>query len=720
MNNAGKNRDEPGVAAPMPAWPWTLAYAVLALPFAPFWMDFETARRGLGVVLGGVALLALLAPRRDATTLGMPRRTLAAGLAVVAIHLLSCALAPNLGDALLRTAWLASLLAIAALAARHTEPLTQLRAIAPIGALVAGFGLAQAAGFEWPSGYSMAGDPVSTLGNRNVAAELTAIAAVAAALVALRAPRPWFGLGTVTLGVAYLWVNHSRGGLLAAGLTLVPLALVPTRRHPAVHRLGLGLALLLGLAGGQGLRWQTPQQPESTLVVVPAAPTRHAPDEPPPPSTIDVRLELWRAGLRMLASAPLLGVGAGQFKLEYPRFRSPAEIELSTRGRQFAATPMSAHCDALELGIETGGLGLAVAVLFWVLAVWPARRSALVAPAVAFVVLGLVRSPLGNAPAAAMAFAVVGALCRREFSAATATGRPLRLALGALAAVTVGSGVRELAGQCAAVPHVAAQRTPPEQRQWLVQMHALDRAVAWCPWDASLRAAQARLRFRLATENDDRTTLAGLLRPDGAVAQLLRIAPHSTGNQVFAAEVAARAGDHADAARRLEAVLRQDPPNPEARLFLATEQVVRGDVRTAVATLYADGAPHPQLRRDLARHLAELQAATDDSTLRQVLAQESAFLAALDALGRAPDADATVRQIQQFAGLARRDDLRAVALLALGMLRSSDPQVRGEANNAAQLAPSNATMTEVHARLFGRLLDPLRTAPGWRARLPGP
>lgn len=497
-------------------------------------------------------------------------------------------------------------------------------------------------------------------------------------------------------------------------MTLVPLVLVPTHQHPLARRVGLSLALVVGLVGGQWLRWQTPQQPESTLVVVPAAPPRHAPDEPAPPSTIDVRFELWRAGLRLFASAPLLGVGAGQFKLELPH--SQEEIELSSRGRQFAATPMSAHFDALELGIEAGGLGLAAAVLFWCFALWPARRNALIAPAVAFVILGLVRSPLGNAPAAAIAFACVGSLGRREL--AGALGAPLRLALGLLAGGMLWLGAREIAGQCAAVPHVAAQRTPPKQRQWLAQMHALDQAVAWCPWDASLRAAQARLRFRLATESKDRATLEGLLRPEGAVAQPAhRAAPR--GNQVFAAEVAAWSSNHTDAVRRLEAVLRQDPPNPEARVNLAAEQAARGDVRSAVATLYADGAPHPQLRRDLARHLAELQAATDDSALRQLLAQESAFIAALDALAVAPDSDATVQQIKQFASLTRRDDLRAVALLALGMLRSTDPQVRDDANRAAQLAPG-ATMTDVHARLFGRLLDPLRAAPGWRARLPGP
>lgn len=168
------------------------------------------------MVLGGIALLASVAQRHGALpAFGMPRKTLAAGVAVVAIHLLSCASAQNLGDALVRTAWLASLVAVAALAARRSDVMTQLRAIAPIGAVVAAFGLAQTAGLEWPAGYSMANDPVSTLGNRNVAAEL-AIAAAGTALLALRAPRPWLGFGALTLGVAYLWVNHSRGGLLAA------------------------------------------------------------------------------------------------------------------------------------------------------------------------------------------------------------------------------------------------------------------------------------------------------------------------------------------------------------------------------------------------------------------------------------------------------------------------------------------------------------------------
>ena len=51
----------------------------------------------------------------------------------------------------------------------------------------------------------------------------------------------------------------------------------------------------------------------------------------------------------MFGDAWLLGHGTGQFRYEYPRYRSEREIDLSTDGWRFHALPRTAHNDPLEI-----------------------------------------------------------------------------------------------------------------------------------------------------------------------------------------------------------------------------------------------------------------------------------------------------------------------------------------------------------------------------------
>lgn len=70
------------------------------------------------------------------------------------------------------------------------------------------------------------------------------------------------------------------------------------------------------------------------------------------------RLVLWRNSLAMAAEKPLLGVGPGLWKLEYPRFARATAVHGHDRfspGRQ----PERAHMDLLQILAETGAAGLA-------------------------------------------------------------------------------------------------------------------------------------------------------------------------------------------------------------------------------------------------------------------------------------------------------------------------------------------------------------------------
>lgn len=698
-----------------------MAYVALVVVFVPLWPDFETARRGVGIVLGGVALATLALVRAQAD---LPRGLHVTWLSVALLHLASCAWSQNTGDALARSLWLFALWAFATVAARTSSLRQQLAAIEWPGIAVAGFGVAQAMGLEWPAGYSFADNAVSTLGNRNVASEFAVLALVAAALRLLRHHRVATSAVAVTLGAAYVWLNHSRAGLLAGGLTLLPLLLAPWRQHPRPRRMLLLALLVLGIVAGQVLRSRLTTEPASPPQGAPAgtagAATDTVPadlDEASPPSTIEVRTELWTGGLRMLRAAPLFGVGAGQFQVQYPRFRSQREIELSTHGRAFPAAPRTAHQDALEIAVEVGVAGLIPYLLFWILVLRRRRRGVMgLLPVVAFLVLGLVRSPLGNAPAAAFTFACLGALSREQQSRRADNRRWLAPSLlGAGLMLWVGG--RETAGQCAAARYVAARLRPASARSALDELHALDRAVAFCPWDASLRELQVAERFASAEQRRDIATVRALRADDGGLTRLLALKPFSTAVLLLAARVHQAAGDSAAATACLRRILDEDPANPDARLFLATLRTRAGDAEEALALVYADGNPHARLRAGLAAHLHDLATLATDASQRAMLQNEAAFVDAVDALTGDSHGAGAVDRVVAFVQSASRSDLRPLILMAAASLQRND---RETAERAAAGAPAGATLAPVHARLLRGVMRPLRDLPDWHRLLPEP
>lgn len=695
-------------------WTWTVVFAALSLPLLPFWPDFEQARRGIAMLIAGAAL-APVALRAVHT--GLNPWATRSWLALVAIHALSLAWAANGGEALARTAWLATLFGTAWAAARTCDARTLLRAFLPTGLAVAAFGLLQALGLEWPAGYSVASDPVSTLGNRNAASEVGALALVAAGLAWVRRDASVVAGAVLALGAAYLWVNQSRSGLVAVALTLLPLALAPFKHHAGRRRSSMVGLTLLGLLVGEGVRRHAPDveptPPTTAPTVAPATPGRGQ-------ATLEVRMELWASGAAMWRDAALLGHGAGQFKVEYPRFRGQREIELSTIGRAQAAAPRTAHCDPIEIAIESGTLGLLAFLAFWFAVLAPYHRGgwARTLPLIAFLLLGLVRAPLGNAPAAVFALAYAGALATAP-ARATASRRLRALAAAAIGTALGWLGLAHLQGENWAavhVTHVDAQRRSPSTQRSLDQMHALDRAVAWLPWDSQLRALRARLRFALALGRQDQPALAAMLAAGGEVEALLARAPHSTTNLLTAAEVANAAGDPGRAMGWLHRILELDPPHPEARLFLATILVSKGEIEPALDTLYADGKPHPRLLGGLPQHLIDL-AATTTGPARDRLDGEAEFFAAFLALRSHPDAPETAQLLARLAGgqaTRGRRDLRPAILLSARLLALGD---RRAVEAAAARLPRDTPLAPRERALLAEFLIPLAAFPAWSQAL---
>jgi O-antigen ligase len=79
--------------------------------------------------------------------------------------------------------------------------------------------------------------------------------------------------------------------------------------------------------------------------------------------TGDVRLELWKAGLRMWKANPVAGVGAGNFRWVIESYQTPEQFAKFGRG---LGGSIIAHSSNIEMLAETGSVGaLAAIILVW-------------------------------------------------------------------------------------------------------------------------------------------------------------------------------------------------------------------------------------------------------------------------------------------------------------------------------------------------------------------
>jgi O-antigen ligase len=152
--------------------------------------------------------------------------------------------------------------------------------------------------------------------------------------------------GIAALMAGTIFLSGSRGGMLAFAAQVVVMALLLRRRGDWKQSVAMGmfLAVMIGfliwLGGNELTRRLASIQSESRQEL-----------------TGGVRLTIDRDSLRMVREKPLLGWGLGTFPVVYPQFRS-----FYTK---FFVN--EAHNDYLQLAVETGVAGLAIAIWFLVI-----------------------------------------------------------------------------------------------------------------------------------------------------------------------------------------------------------------------------------------------------------------------------------------------------------------------------------------------------------------
>ncbi|MBK8098380.1 MAG: O-antigen ligase family protein [Planctomycetes bacterium] len=666
--------------------PWLLLPA-LTLPLQPFWLDFEQVRRSLLWLLLGALLLWRPVLTAATTTWNW----------LLGFVFLACATTAASANVFAGFAAGERLLWYLALGLLLRLPIgnrsTWLWPLATTLLLVAAFGLLQRFGLAELQGYGTPHEPVSTLGNLNVAAELVSIAMVGVSALTTS----WRPLAALALFTAatYLAVNGSRSAWLILGAGHLWLLLAP----PTTRRGGATALSLVAAGAACGFAIGPASTETPTPVTASPAPARSV-------STLQVRLEIARGCVDLLAEKPFLGQGLGQFPIQYPRVRRQEEIELSTFGRQFAALPRTAHNDWLEIAVETGLPALLV-LLIGLAHLLRAPRSERqhLAPLVALLAGMLVRAPLGNAPAVAIALLLAappGTTTRR---------RPVLLRIVGLILLAV-SLPALLANTAFAAFQQFQATNPPGTKAPAAAMQGLVSASEWAPFDFRYRQLLAQV-------------LLGERNLDGAqlvAARAAALSPHDPTLLLLLAEIAAQKNDLATAERLGRHALEIDPGHPEVRLLLATIGARTGRAEAAAKVLLE--RPHARLRERLPEHfsaLATLAERHGDAPSAARLRAEQQFAALVPWLGR-DDADSLrhartqvpiVLQAFGDAGLRHRDARWRIAA-ALHALDLAQPAI---ADQLGASLPADLVFPPWQRPLLTGHLPRLLERPNWRAWL---
>jgi O-antigen ligase/tetratricopeptide (TPR) repeat protein len=674
-------------------WPLLLALGLLVLPFHPFWTDFEQVRRGLLSVLAGVCLVAHRALPQIAgqgAVLAFVGWLVAAGTIVwlgQALFADSNQLASfQPFEAALRIGlWIAFAIVLRIGVAQRPAALP---AFAWVLLLTSSYGLLQRLGVANIAGYSSPREPVSTFGNLNVASEWTAVAAMLiAALLGSTAGRAVrIPIAALLLASIYLVVNQSRSGLIALPIGLALLAVLRRRQRGWLPLCLFALGGLIGMI----VQKAAPLPPPATQQALRAEQQRAT-------KTLEVRFAIAKGTAKLFAEAPLFGHGPGQFMVQYPRHRPAEEIEASSFGRQFASEVRTAHDDWLELLVDGG---LPALLLFAAMLFVLQRRNpdkALLLPLFVLLLLMLIRSPLGNAPATVAALWPVAVLApaaapRRWWQ------RPFAILLGI---TLLGLGLMPIAGNCAFAPYLEARakgEAPP--------LDAASAAAGWQPYEPRwpLILAQERL-----LQNDLRAARTHAERA-------LQLRPFDPVTCALLAEILVRSGELKVAERQLEHGLRLDPEHPELRTWKAWLHASRGDVDGAIAAIAQ--RPHPTLRAQLGQHFLAMSTQLEKRGNKTAAARfltEHLFVATIDKLGdRSGEALEDVgKGIDAMTAAMKSAETRDVRPLVLGALHALDLGKPADALGYGKAAGKFQPLATWQRELLGDKLDRLASMEPW-------
>jgi hypothetical protein len=171
------------------------------------------------------------------------------------------------------------------------------------------------------------------------------------ALTARRGASMW-GLATAFVGLG-LWMSGSRTALVACALALASLAVAAARKQMSTRaRLVTNLVCVLMVLAA---------------IAVIYAPTRG--NQKASSIAAQVRLEMARTTIRMVAEAPLFGIGLGEFYQRSGEFSSPELLVLFP-----PAHHENAHNNFLQILAETGLIGLGAFMCLLAAALYVAAR----------------------------------------------------------------------------------------------------------------------------------------------------------------------------------------------------------------------------------------------------------------------------------------------------------------------------------------------------------
>lgn len=264
-----------------------------------------------------------------------------------------------------------------------------------------------------------------SLGNTGALSLAALPGAGAGAWLLLRRPGAWrwIGLAACSAFAAHALIAPVLTGLVALAALFAALALAPAQASLGARAIPGACALLLALCA-----WLAPSAAAhagASGATSAAAPRLDV-------GGIEVRERLWATLPRIVARAPLQGLGPGQFQAAYPPLRDPQELEASTQRRatQDFSEVEHLHNDWLQGFAELGLVGGAAWALLLAAGLWTAiaaLRGADPTRAIAggalfpLLVGALANAPLSYLPASsAQGFALLGVLLGAQHAAASA------------------------------------------------------------------------------------------------------------------------------------------------------------------------------------------------------------------------------------------------------------------------------------------------------------
>ncbi len=173
----------------------------------------------------------------------------------------------------------------------------------------------------------------------------------------------WLAFSTAAVALALaagIGMSWSRGawlGLAAASIAVVGLR---DRRTAAFAAIAVALLMIIGVIFGIGWLPDPVESRLSDLGAYVGGPDPARTEITDANFSVLERLAHWRAGLAMFADHPWLGVGIGNFAINYPKYALPHWYD-----------PLGhAHNVAINFLAETGALGAFAFGAFWLGVVW--------------------------------------------------------------------------------------------------------------------------------------------------------------------------------------------------------------------------------------------------------------------------------------------------------------------------------------------------------------